>query len=61
MAGVLRILSAAQAMAVLGMTKAGPQLGKVLSAAMDWQLANPQGGKEDCIEHLKQRAPELLR
>jgi hypothetical protein len=47
-------------MSVLGMKKAGPQLGKVLAAAMDWQLANPQGSKAACIEHLKQRAPELL-
>ncbi len=42
------------------MKKAGPQLGKVLAAAMDWQLANPKGSKEDCIVHLKERAPDLL-
>jgi hypothetical protein len=47
-------------MKVMGMSKAGPQLGKVLAAAMDWQLANPKGNKEACIEHLKQRSAELL-
>jgi len=55
------LLDGKEAMSVLGMKKAGPQLGKVLTAAMDWQLAHPQGSKEECIEHLKQRAPELLQ
>jgi hypothetical protein len=44
----------------MGMKKAGPQLGRVLAAAMDWQLANPKGGKEECIAHLKSQAEKLL-
>ena len=47
-------------MAVMGMQKSGPQLGKVLAAAMDWQLAHPKGSKDECIAHLKGRAGELL-
>jgi hypothetical protein len=47
-------------MKVMGMSKAGPQLGRVLAAAMDWQLANPAGGKDACIEHLRSRSAELL-
>ena len=54
------LLDGKEAMAVLGMKKAGPQLGRVLAAAMDWQLAHPDGSKDDCIEHLKGRAAELL-
>ena len=55
-----RARSLVQALSVLGMKKAGPQLGKVLAAAVDWQLAHPAGTKNACIDHLKQRAPELL-
>ncbi|KAI8462676.1 MAG: hypothetical protein J3K34DRAFT_527577 [Monoraphidium minutum] len=54
------LLDGKEAMSALGMKKAGPQLGRVLAAAVDWQLAHPQGSKEECIEHLKARAPELL-
>lgn len=32
----------------------GPMLGKLTTAVVDWQLAHPQGLKEDCINHIKQ-------
>jgi hypothetical protein len=36
----------------------GPQLGKVTAAVMDWQLAHPQGSKEECLEALRQQMAE---
>eukprot|EP00879_Flechtneria_rotunda_P017089 GHRR01017897.1.p1 GENE.GHRR01017897.1~~GHRR01017897.1.p1 ORF type:complete len:250 (+),score=108.62 GHRR01017897.1:245-994(+) len=31
----------------------GPKLGQMTAAVMDWQLAHPQGSKEDCLVHVK--------
>jgi hypothetical protein len=39
---------------VLGWTKPGPQLGKAVAAAVEWQLAHPSGSAEDCAAHIKQ-------
>jgi hypothetical protein len=39
---------------VLGWSKPGPQLGKALAAAVDWQLAHPGGSVEECTAHVKQ-------
>jgi hypothetical protein len=47
------LLDGKQAMELLGMKKAGPELGKVLGAAMDWQLTHPSGGLEECQAHVK--------
>ena len=33
----------------------GPQLGKMTAAVMDWQMAHPQGSKEECLEALRQQ------
>lgn len=41
-----------QAMKAVGMTKPGPSLGKVMDAAMAWQLAHPQGSQAECEAHL---------
>jgi hypothetical protein len=29
-------------------------LGALTAAVMDWQLAHPQGAKEECISHIRQ-------
>jgi hypothetical protein len=42
-----------QVMAAVGMKSGGPQLGKLMAAAADWQLANPQGTAEECREWLQ--------
>jgi hypothetical protein len=39
-------------MKAIGMTKAGPSLGKLLEAAMDWQLAHPEGSQAECEAYL---------
>ena len=64
--------SLVQAMSVLGMKKAGPQLGKVLAVAVDWQLAHPAGhqrrlhrppgssGRAPVVEHAFQLCPDAL-
>lgn len=41
-------------MSLLGLQKPGPELGKAMAAAVEWQLANPQGTLEQCQEHVKQ-------
>jgi hypothetical protein len=33
----------------------GPEIGKLTGAVMDWQLAHPQGSKEECLAALKQQ------
>lgn len=43
-----------QAMQVVGMNKPGPQLGKLLSAVIDWQLVHPHGTADDCKQYMKQ-------
>ena len=40
-------------MALVGMAKPGPQLGRLLSGVMDWQLAHPDGSEADAAEHVK--------
>ena len=44
---------AAQVMAAMGMTAGGPQLGRLLAAAVDWQLAHPAGTADECREWLR--------
>jgi hypothetical protein len=29
-------------------------LGALTAAVMDWQLAHPEGAKEQCIDHIRQ-------
>lgn len=41
-----------QVMALLGMSKPGPELGKAVSDVMEWQLAHPQGSLQQVQEHL---------
>ncbi|KAI3436201.1 hypothetical protein D9Q98_002255 [Chlorella vulgaris] len=47
------LLDGKQVMAAVGMKSGGPQLGKLMAAAADWQLANPQGTAEECREWLQ--------
>lgn len=44
-----------QVMSLLGWTKPGPQLGKVMAAVMDWQLMNPSATAEQAEEMVRQR------
>ncbi|MEW5311042.1 MAG: hypothetical protein WDW38_002788 [Sanguina aurantia] len=52
------LMDGKQVMALLGLTKPGPELGKTLAVVMDWQLMNPAGTLEDCqqyvLQHFKQ-------
>lgn len=36
----------------------GPVLGKLTAAVLDWQMANPNGSKEDCLAALKQQVQQ---
>lgn len=40
-------------MAAVGMKSGGPALGKLMEAAVEWQLAHPDGTAEQCREHLQ--------
>eukprot|EP00878_Enallax_costatus_P025390 GHUV01027165.1.p1 GENE.GHUV01027165.1~~GHUV01027165.1.p1 ORF type:complete len:349 (+),score=115.59 GHUV01027165.1:497-1543(+) len=46
------LLDGKQLMEILKLPK-GPALGHATAAVMDWQLAHPQGSREECIEHMK--------
>ena len=35
-------------MAAVGMRQGGPALGSLIQAAVDWQLAHPEGSAEEC-------------
>jgi len=39
-------------MGALGMKGGGPALGKAMQAAKSWQLAHPQGTRDECQEWL---------
>jgi len=39
-------------MKAVGMKKAGPQLGVLTAAVMDWQLGHPLGSAEECLTYL---------
>ncbi len=49
MSGCVRVL---QVMAALGIQKPGPELGKAMAAAMDWQILHPSGTAEECQQYL---------
>lgn len=55
---LLLLLLCVQLMDTLKLPK-GPALGQATAAVMDWQLAHPQGSKEECIEHMKAVHAEL--
>lgn len=42
------LLDGKQVMAAVGMKGGGPQLGKLMEAAVQWQLAHPDGTAEQC-------------
>jgi hypothetical protein len=42
-------------MAAVGMKSGGPQLGRLMAAAMDWQLAHPNGSADECRQWLQQQ------
>ena len=41
-------------MSAVGMTKAGPMMGMLVDRVLRWQLAHPEGSKEDCISYIKE-------
>lgn len=40
-------------MAAVGMKSGGPALGRLMEAAVEWQLAHPDGSADDCRAHLQ--------
>lgn len=47
-------------MELLGIKKAGPELGRLLAGVMDWQLAHPAGTLEEAKQHvLTHLAPQM--
>lgn len=42
-------------MAAVGLKSGGPQLGKLMAAAVDWQLAHPAGTADECRQWLQQQ------
>ncbi|GMH37929.1 hypothetical protein BSKO_05813 [Bryopsis sp. KO-2023] len=52
------LLGGKEVMSVLEMEKGGPQLGKAMEHGMNWQLANPEGTKEQLAEYLKKGITE---
>lgn len=42
-----------QVMAAVGMKSGGPALGRLMEAAVEWQLAHPDGTAEQCREHVQ--------
>lgn len=40
-------------MAAVGMKSGGPALGRLMEAAVEWQLAHPDGTAEQCREHVQ--------
>eukprot|EP00983_Pelagomonas_calceolata_P122196 1160884-Pelagomonas_calceolata.AAC.14 len=40
--------------ALLELQKPGPELGKAMGEALNWQLAHPSGSLEECQQHVKE-------
>lgn len=45
--------AAGRVLQALGWEKPGPQLGKALAVAVEWQLAHPQGSAQECEAHVR--------
>jgi hypothetical protein len=54
-------LSVVQVMAAVGMKSGGPQLGRLMAATVEWQLAHPQGSAEECREWLQREHAAMLK
>jgi hypothetical protein len=50
------VLDGKRVMQAAGMKQGGPALGLLMSKVSDWQLANPKGGVEECLEWLRVEA-----
>ncbi|PSC76867.1 CCA tRNA nucleotidyltransferase 2 [Micractinium conductrix] len=48
------LLDGKQVMAATGMKGGGPALGKLMEAAVDWQLAHPGAPADECCAHLQE-------
>lgn len=46
-------------MAAVGMKGGGPALGRLMEAAVEWQLAHPEGTADECREHIRERHAAL--
>ena len=40
--------------------KPGPQIGKINSEILVWQLDNPSGSKDECISYVKEILPKYI-
>ncbi|GFR42511.1 hypothetical protein Agub_g3403 [Astrephomene gubernaculifera] len=49
------LMDGKKVMGLLGWSKPGPELGRVMAAVMDWQLGNPGGSAQQAEEMVKQR------
>jgi len=47
------LMDGKQVMSTLGLQKAGPELGKIMAAAMDWQLVHPHGTLDECKQYVQ--------
>jgi hypothetical protein len=43
-----------RAQAALGLQKPGPELGRAMAAAVDWQVVHPTATAAQCAEYVKQ-------
>ncbi|KAF5829609.1 hypothetical protein DUNSADRAFT_15848 [Dunaliella salina] len=48
------LLDGKQVQALLELQKPGPELGKAMGEALNWQLAHPSGSVEECQQHVKE-------
>ena len=51
------LLDGKQLLPLLGLQRPGPELGRALSAVMDWQLVHPGGSVEECTQFVKEKFP----
>ncbi|GLC34026.1 hypothetical protein PLESTB_000830000 [Pleodorina starrii] len=49
------LMDGKKVMGLLGWSKPGPELGKVMAAVMDWQLMNPAGGLQEAEAMVRQK------
>jgi tRNA nucleotidyltransferase/poly(A) polymerase len=54
------LMDGKQVMAAVEMKQGGPALGKLMDKIVDWQLANPNGSKDECEAWLKANWKEFV-
>jgi hypothetical protein len=54
------LLDGKAVMSLVGMSHGGPALGQLMEKVVDWQLAHPDGSKEECETWIKAHHAELM-